>query len=57
MTEEPSKKPSYDDQPVWKLYLLWFKSVVTPGNQDWQQINAAIERKTGSGRPPKRNWP
>ena len=57
MTEEPSKKPSYDDLPVWKLYLLWLKSVVTPGNQDWQSINAAIERKTGSGRPPKRNWP
>lgn len=57
MIETPSQKPSYDDLPVWKLYLLWFKSVCTPGNQDWQSINAAIEHKTGSGRPPKRNWP
>jgi hypothetical protein len=45
----------YDSEPVWKLWLLWFGSVVK-GNDNWQRINRAIENKTGSGRPPKRRW-
>ena len=45
----------YNKEPVWKLWLLWVRSIAT-GTDEWQRINAAIERKTGSGRPPKRKW-
>lgn len=45
----------YNKEPVWKLRMLLLISVIK-GTDEWMPIKAAIDGKTGSGRPPKRKW-
>lgn len=45
----------YEKEPVWKLRALLLISVIK-GTDEWMPIKAAIDGKTGSGRPPKRRW-
>ena len=41
---------NYDDWPIWRLKLAWLWSWLTPGNSDWQDIGAVLERKTAERR-------
>ena len=41
----PAKSTLYDDMSLYRLWFLWMVSIVTPGDDRWKTIGAAIENK------------
>lgn len=43
--DNSSDQPDYDAMSKVHLWLLWIKSIVTPGDDRWKEIGEAIGRK------------